>query len=46
MENQFALWLVIKKMSECIQYISGYNADINDGKIKKILNKYRQTSAN
>ncbi len=35
-----------KKMSECIQYISGYNADINDGKIKKILNKYRQTSAN
>lgn len=35
-----------KKMSECIQYTSGYNADINDGKIKKILNKYRQTSAN
>ncbi len=30
-----------KKVSECIQYLSGYNADINDGKIKKILDRYR-----
>lgn len=30
-----------KRASECIQYLSGYNADINDGKIKKILDKYR-----
>lgn len=35
-----------KKTSECIQYLSGYNADINDGKIKKILDKYRKASAN
>lgn len=35
-----------KKTSECIQYLSGYNADINDGKIKKILNQYRKASAN
>lgn len=30
-----------KRASECIQYLNGYNADINDGKIKKILDKYR-----
>lgn len=30
-----------KRVSECIQYLNGYNADINDGKIKKILDKYR-----
>lgn len=35
-----------KKTSECIQYLSGYNIDINDGKIKKILDKYRKASAN
>lgn len=30
-----------KRANECIQYLNGYNADINDGKIKKILDKYR-----
>lgn len=30
-----------KRASECIQYLSGYNADINDGKVRKILDKYR-----
>lgn len=24
-----------KRASECIQYLNGYNADINDGKIKR-----------
>lgn len=31
------------KTSECIQYLSGYSADINDGKIKRILDKYRES---
>lgn len=35
-----------KKTSECIQYFSGYNTDISDGKIKKILDKYRKASVN
>lgn len=35
-----------KKASECIQYLSGYNVNINDGKIKKILDKYRKASVN
>lgn len=35
-----------KKTSECIWYLSGYNADINDGKIKKILDKYRMPLVN
>lgn len=35
-----------KRMSECIQYLNGYNADINDGKIKKILDQYRLNSVN
>lgn len=35
-----------KRASECIQYLSGYNADINDGKIRKILDKYRTTPVN
>lgn len=35
-----------KRASECIQYLSGYNADINDGKIKKILDKYRMPLVN
>lgn len=30
------------RINECIQYIYGSNADINDGKIRKILDKYRQ----
>lgn len=28
--------------SKCIQYLSGYNVDIRDGKIKKILDNYRR----
>ncbi len=35
-----------KRASECIQYLNGYNADINDGKIRKILDKYRVPSVN
>lgn len=35
-----------KRASECIQYLNGYNADINDGKIRKILDKYRTTPVN
>lgn len=35
-----------RKASECIQYFSGYNVDVNDGKIKKILDKYRDNSIN
>lgn len=35
-----------KRASECIQYLSGYNADINDGKIKKILDNYRMPLVN
>ena len=35
-----------KRASECIQYLSGYNADINDGKIRKILDKYRISPVN
>lgn len=35
-----------KRASECIQYLSGYNADINDGTIKKILDKYRMPLIN
>lgn len=35
-----------KRASECIQYLSGYNADINDGKVRKILDKYRMSLAN
>ncbi|GFI24192.1 hypothetical protein IMSAGC011_02988 [Lachnospiraceae bacterium] len=35
-----------KKVSECIQYLSGYNTKINDGKIKKILDKYRHSLEN
>ena len=35
-----------KRASECIQYLNGYNADINDGKIKKILDKYRMAPVN
>lgn len=31
-----------KRANECIQYINGYDADISDGKIKKILDKYRK----
>ena len=31
-----------KRASECIQYLNGYNTNINDGKIKKVLDKYRQ----
>ena len=33
-----------KKVNDCIQYLSGYNADISDGKIKKVLNKYQKDS--
>lgn len=33
-----------KRASECIQYLCGYNADINDGKIKKLLDRYRLPS--
>lgn len=29
------------RINECVQYIYGCDADINDGKIRKILNKYR-----
>jgi hypothetical protein len=32
--------------SECIQYLYGYDADINDNKIKKILDQYRLPSVN
>lgn len=35
-----------KRASECIQYLNGYNADISDGKIRKILDKYRLPSVN
>ncbi len=35
-----------KRTSECIQYLNRYNADISDGKIKKILDKYRIASVN
>lgn len=35
-----------KRISECIQYLNGYNSDINDGKIKKILDSYRVDSVN
>lgn len=35
-----------KRASECIQYLNGYNADINDGKIRKILDKYRMSEVN
>lgn len=35
-----------KRASECIQYLNGYNADINDGAIKKILDKYRMQEVN
>lgn len=35
-----------KRASECIQYLNGYNADINDGKIKKVLDKYRMPLVN
>lgn len=35
-----------RKTSECIQYLSGYSANINDGKVKKILDGYRQQLAN
>ena len=31
------------RMSECIQFVNGYDADINDGAIKKSLIKWRQT---
>lgn len=34
------------RASECIQYLYGYDADITDGKIKKILDKYRLPSVN
>lgn len=30
------------RINECMQYVYGCNADINDGKIRKILDKYRQ----
>lgn len=30
-----------KRINECVKYIYGYEADINDGKIRKILDKYR-----
>lgn len=29
------------RASECIQYVNGYDAEINDGAIKKALDKYR-----
>lgn len=29
------------RINECVQYIYGCDADINDGKIRKILDKYR-----
>lgn len=32
-----------KQMSKCIQYLSGYNVNIGDGRIKKILDKHRGT---
>lgn len=32
----------INRINECVQYIYGHDADINDGKIRKILDKYRQ----
>lgn len=35
-----------KRASECIQYLNGYNADINDGKIRKILDKYQMPLVN
>lgn len=35
-----------KQMSKCIQYLSGYNVNISDGRIRKILNKYRHALEN
>lgn len=35
-----------KQISKCIQYLSGYNVNINDGRIKKILDKYRHSLEN
>lgn len=29
------------RLNEALQYVNGYDADINDGYIKKILDKYR-----
>ena len=34
------------RMSECVQYLNGYNADINDGTVRKVLDKYRLPSVN
>lgn len=35
-----------KMASECIQYLNGYTADINDGKVRKALDKYRMAPVN
>lgn len=35
-----------KQISKCIQYLSGYNVNISDGRIKKILDKYRHSLGN
>lgn len=32
------------RINECVQYINGYDADIKDGKMRKILDKYRQSN--
>lgn len=29
------------RANEALQYLNGYDADINDGHVKKVLNKYR-----
>lgn len=35
-----------KKANECIQYLNGCNVDINDGKIKRVLDEYSSLSVN
>lgn len=34
------------RMSECIRYVNGYDADINDGSVRKALDKYRLAPVN
>lgn len=34
------------RMSDCIRYVNGYDADINDGSVKKVLDKYKLPSVN
>lgn len=31
-----------ERASEAIKYLNGYEADINDGRVKKLLDKYRK----